>query len=402
MMQNLISHEPAVLLLGMTMCLFMALYFFVDSKDSKSPRRFLAGFMFVYGLTFADNFLDTSGISLQYPHVTGLLVPSFFLLGPLIYFYIRDMCDSRAYILDKSRYRHFILPVISILLMSAFYMFPEQFKRTLLTGENIIPETGFFLLGILGIMLVQIILPLQILYYLIRSYQILLQYFTRLKDFFANIEDQRLDWLRILLLMMSVQWIIYAYDDLIGWPEHWHDVIDFYTTLVDVGIIYFLSFKGLRHVAISGQEMTDRLSGEPKDRPVGSGNGARQKYAKSALSADDIKRILSKLQHALEGDELFNDSMLSLRSLSDHTRISTNNISQAINQSLECNFFDFINGFRIKEAMKQLRKSGEDKIPVLEIAHAVGFNSKSTFNAAFKRHCGLTPTEYRRQQASPD
>ncbi len=402
MMQNLIQYEPAVLLLGMTMCLFMALYFFVDSKKNKSPRKFLAGFMFIYALAFTENFLDTSGFSLQYPHVMGLLVPSFFLLGPLIYFYIRDMCDGRAYMLDKGRYRHFILPIISILLMSVFYMFPAQMKISLLTGENNIPETGFFLLGILGIMLVQIILPLQILYYLVRSYQILLQYFTRLKDFFANIDDQRLDWLRIFLLMMSVQWIIYAYGELIGWPEKWHDVIDFYTTLFDVAIIYFLSFKGLRHVAVSRQEVTENISGDPKGKPVNRGNDTRQKYAKSALNDEDIKRILSKLQHALEADKLFNDSMLSLRSLSDHTRISTNNISQAINQSLKCNFFDFINGFRVKEAMMQLKQSGEDKIPVLEIAHAVGFNSKSTFNAAFKRHCGLTPTEYRRQQTSPD
>ena len=90
--------------------------------------------------------------------------------------------------------------------------------------------------------------------------------------------------------------------------------------------------------------------------------------------------------------------MLSLRGLSDHTKNSPNSLSQVINQPLNCNFFDFVNGFRIEAAKKQLILSTDKKIPVLEIAHAVGFNSKSTFNMAFKRHTGLTPTEDSKQR----
>jgi AraC-like DNA-binding protein len=371
----------------------MALYFFVDNKNKKSPKGFLAGFMLVYGLTFIDSFMETSGFFYQYPDLTGILLPTFFLLGPFIYFYIRDMCDIRAYILDKKRYRHFILPVLSIALMATYYAFPEDLKLSLLTKEEDIPETAFFIIGILGAVLTQVLLPVQILYYLFKSYGILRQYFSTLKQFFANIDDHRMDWLRLLILMLSVQWILYAIKEWMGWPGQWADAINFFTNFIDVGIIYFLSFKGLRQAAILQNELAGNQVPEPKEP----GERTQQKYAKSALSDKDSERILGKLHKALETDALYNDSMLSLRSLSDHTKISTNYISQAINQKLNCNFFDFINKFRIEAAMKQLTNK-ERKIPVLEIAHNVGFNSKSTFNTAFKRHTGLTPTEYRKQQ----
>ncbi len=393
MMQNLMQYEPAILLMGASMCLFMALYFFVDNKNKKSPKGFLAGFMLVYGLTFIDSFMETSGFLYKYPNLTGVLLPTFFLLGPFIYFYIRDMCDTRAYILDKKRYKHFILPVLSILLMATYYAFPEELKLSLLVKEDDIPESGFFIIGILGAVLTQILLPVQILYYLIKSYGILRQYFSTLKQFFANIDDHRMDWLRLLILMLSVQWILYAIKEWMGWPGQWADAINFSTNFIDVGIIYFLSFKGLRQAAILQDELANNQALEPKE----SDGKTRQKYAKSALSDEDSERILGKLHKALETDALYNDSMLSLRSLSDHTKISTNYISQVINQKLNCNFFDFVNKFRIEAAMKQLTNK-ERKIPVLEIAHNVGFNSKSTFNTAFKRHTGLTPTEYRKQQ----
>ncbi|MCF6196079.1 MAG: helix-turn-helix domain-containing protein [Emcibacter sp.] len=391
-MLQLTQYEPAIQLMGATMCLFMALYFYVDNKNKKSPKGFLAAFMLVYGLSFIENFFITSGFLFQHPHLTGIFFPAYFLLGPLIYFYIRDMCDTRAYILDKKRYRHFILPGLSILLMATYYAFPAELKLSLLVDEDNIPETPFFIIGVTAAILTQILLPVQLLYYLIKSYGILRQYFSTLKQFFANIDDHQMDWLRLFILMLSIQWVLYAIKDLIGWPQQWADDINFFTSFIDVGIIYFLSFKGLRQAAILQDELANNQALEPKE----SDGKTRQKYAKSALSDEDSERILGKLHKALETDALYNDSMLSLRSLSDHTKISTNYISQVINQKLNCNFFDFVNKFRIEAAMKQLTNK-ERKIPVLEIAHNVGFNSKSTFNTAFKRHTGLTPTEYRKQ-----
>ena len=60
------------------------------------------------------------------------------------------------------------------------------------------------------------------------------------------------------------------------------------------------------------------------------------------------------------------------------------------------NFFDFINGYRIKEAKRLLVDPKGELLTILAIAEEVGFNSKSSFNTAFKKITGMTPTEYKK------
>ena len=45
--------------------------------------------------------------------------------------------------------------------------------------------------------------------------------------------------------------------------------------------------------------------------------------------------------------------------------------------------------------MDILKDNTKSKVTVLEILYEVGFNSKSSFNTAFKKHTGNTPTAYR-------
>lgn len=68
-------------------------------------------------------------------------------------------------------------------------------------------------------------------------------------------------------------------------------------------------------------------------------------------------------------------------------------VSQVISQDLASSFYELVNQHRIEEAKRRLRVSPPEI--ALEIALAVGFNSKSTFNTAFRRYTGMTPTSYR-------
>ncbi|PLX12007.1 MAG: AraC family transcriptional regulator, partial [Marinilabiliales bacterium] len=72
-------------------------------------------------------------------------------------------------------------------------------------------------------------------------------------------------------------------------------------------------------------------------------------------------------------------------------------LSLLINHDLNQHFFDFVNGFRIRKAMEMLSDENKKKFTVLEILYDVGFNSKSSFNTAFKKYTKLTPTEYRKK-----
>jgi AraC-like DNA-binding protein len=71
-------------------------------------------------------------------------------------------------------------------------------------------------------------------------------------------------------------------------------------------------------------------------------------------------------------------------------------VSQVINQDLATNFYDLIKKHRIEDAMAELVRDSDKT--VLDVALAVGFNSKSAFNAAFRQQTGMTPREYRSSQ----
>jgi AraC-like DNA-binding protein len=118
------------------------------------------------------------------------------------------------------------------------------------------------------------------------------------------------------------------------------------------------------------------------------------KYARSRLTPVIRERIKRKLHHALAVDYAFRDSSVSLRSLSDGLKENVHYVSQVISQDFASSFYELVNGYRI-EAAKRLLKAAPEKT-VLEIALEVGFNSKSTFNTAFRRYAGMTPTEFRR------
>jgi AraC-like DNA-binding protein len=89
---------------------------------------------------------------------------------------------------------------------------------------------------------------------------------------------------------------------------------------------------------------------------------------------------------------------LSLGSLSRRIHENEHYVSQVINQELKTSFYEYVNAHRIEHAKQLLIESPDQN--VLDIALSVGFNTKSTFNSAFRRHTGITPREFRAQARS--
>ena len=96
----------------------------------------------------------------------------------------------------------------------------------------------------------------------------------------------------------------------------------------------------------------------------------------------------------MTSENLYLDANLSLPKLAKHIHTSPNYISQTLNETLATNFFDYVNHKRIVAAQKLLLES---ELTVLDIAMQVGFNSKSAFYSAFKKHTQLTPSSYKKQ-----
>ncbi|WP_018013673.1 helix-turn-helix domain-containing protein [Teredinibacter turnerae] len=119
-----------------------------------------------------------------------------------------------------------------------------------------------------------------------------------------------------------------------------------------------------------------------------------KKYQKSGLVDADKQRIAERIQQVMADPRWVASPTRKLDDLATSARASEHYCSQVINELFDCSFFELLNRARVKLASERLVASPE--CTILDVALASGFNSKSTFNAAFKRYLGCTPSEYRR------
>lgn len=105
---------------------------------------------------------------------------------------------------------------------------------------------------------------------------------------------------------------------------------------------------------------------------------------------------MSRIRDAMVRLQLHRDPQLSLRGLARRVGLSTREVSRLINDCERMHFFDFVNGYRTERAADLLIDPAWADHSILEIAHEAGFNSKSSFNAAFRKHRGVTPSAIRR------
>ena len=106
------------------------------------------------------------------------------------------------------------------------------------------------------------------------------------------------------------------------------------------------------------------------------------------------------MENYINREEPFLDPDITLSALASNLDISANYLSQVINEELGKNFYEFINTLRVEKAKRMLQAPESRDEKILSIAFNVGFNSKSAFNASFKKLTGVTPRDYRNSQMS--
>ena len=128
-------------------------------------------------------------------------------------------------------------------------------------------------------------------------------------------------------------------------------------------------------------------SGEPKE-----------KYANQKISSEDSTILLKKLNAILIENELYKNPNLTLSELSKTIQVRPHLLSQLLNDNLNKSFSLFINEYRIEAAKMLLKTNPNLKMEV--IAEQSGFNSNSTFYAAFKKVTNTTPAKYAKKQTT--
>ena len=226
--------------------------------------------------------------------------------------------------------------------------------------------------------------------YLYLTARRLIQYQERLKQVFASTENRELNWIWLIIIGAAVFSLLSMAFSVAVWvgaisEGNFNDEAIIAESLAQLLLFWIIGIWGLRQRPglMRGPVMEPT---PPQEAPV-------RKYEKSALDQERAARIARKVENAMEKDMLYRDPNLSLWDLAKHIGVTSHYVSQTLNTQLNKSFFDLVNGWRIKDAIEQLKTTEET---ILVIAYDVGFNSRSAFYKAFKRETGKTPSDLRR------
>jgi YesN/AraC family two-component response regulator len=121
-----------------------------------------------------------------------------------------------------------------------------------------------------------------------------------------------------------------------------------------------------------------------------------EKYRNSTLDEQTAETIRVQLQKLMESEKLYLQRDLRSKDLADRLATSVHRLSQVLNERVGMSFPDFINNLRIEEAKKILAAGDDNKMET--IALDMGFNNKVSFNKAFRKFTGVTPSQFKQQE----
>ena len=130
----------------------------------------------------------------------------------------------------------------------------------------------------------------------------------------------------------------------------------------------------------------------PKDILIKNNN---LKYKNSSLSTKQIKEIKEQITNLMEKDKLYEDPALSIQKIAETLNVPRQYISEVLNSYMNISFQDFINQYRVEAFVHCLQHKEFENYTFLGLAKNVGFNSKTSFNTAFKKLKNETPSEYK-------
>jgi len=124
---------------------------------------------------------------------------------------------------------------------------------------------------------------------------------------------------------------------------------------------------------------------------------APKKYKTTPLSTQKAAEYLQKITAAMDDDHCYCDTTLKLSSFAEKIGIPPKYVSQVINQNLNLSFTDYLIQLRLEDAKRSLKAPEKQHFTISAIAEESGFASSSRFNYVFKKHTGLTPSQYQKQ-----
>ncbi|WP_231481147.1 AraC family transcriptional regulator [Sediminibacter sp. Hel_I_10] len=303
-----------------------------------------------------------------------------FLIGPIIFFYTQSLLNKDFKLLKK-HYIHFLPAMLYMLysiiifitdkwILSEFYFYADGRDKDLAFWYQM---TGL----------------VSMLFYLILSLKFYKNYRKLIVQEVSYADEVLLKWISHFMIIFSLLLVLRVCFFILN-PE-WGEFGSKYWYYLCFSILFF-------YIAITGYSNTIRAT-------VAFNAGLPQKlkmedeihlsiFESDEIEVSNIEDWKIKIQLLLEEKKIYTNSNLTLSDIALHLNTNRNLISKIINQGFNMNFNDFINLKRIDAVIEKIKNGDHIDNTLLGIALDSGFNSKTTFNRAFKKHTSLTPKQF--------
>jgi len=371
-----VRHDliSSFVLLGIVLMFLIVIVIFLRTKKSNHAIRLLGYLLLLIGLISVDNYSCYTGMMKHALHLNDSTEVFTLLLGPFVYFLIRAFVRKKG-LKWKWDVIHFIIPFAYVILQLGYYISPiaNKYNAYINAYHPELPwydmtYNKFFLFGDILKSEFRLIVIASFIVYLILSIKV---YFGYNQVMSASSNTNRSKFSKSILVFaflanITVLLVFLNFSEDLG--DHF---ISIYLTIVTILIASFL---------MAESRFFER-------------SWIADKYETSGLK-NVSEGLFARIEELVDSEKYYLNKNTSLRDLAEKLNSSPNYISQAINKEKGINFNEFINRYRIKEAVKRLNDENYKHYNIESIGETVGFNAKTTFYAAFKKQMGLTPSAY--------
>jgi AraC-like DNA-binding protein len=357
--------------------LFIAISLLVSAKRRRKTENTYLFFIILCIVWYLAEFLAVRNkFDIGIPFFFGTRYGSWFLIGPLTYFYFYSITD-RFWKFSKKHLLLFMPFLLSVILLPLFFnevISSRQVDYGMLSvfdhREKIISPVQYLYSFIF------IIQFIHFGFYVFKNLNLVKRYELGLASVYADI-DLKVRWLKIfnvLFLLILILAAVFLYILLVS--DIYERYLD-YIYVLPMGVLFYLISYYL--MGVEWKTIDEKIT----------------KYAGSSLPIENVPLYKQRLDNLIRNEKIYLNPKIHLADLSDRLELKTHHVSQLINQYYGLSFFDFINGFRIEEAKNIIKQNPMHTL--LEVSFQSGFNNKTSFLNAFKKFEKITPSQYREQ-----
>ena len=408
-----IGWLPLISLLGAIQGVFLA-GALATKRRNRTANRLLAATMIAFSIYLATAAYHATGYEQVFPHFFGAAHPMPFLFGPLVYLYAvtaanRDRGLTRRDAWHFAPFAAVIVIGLPIYLMSgpeklAFY---EQMRRGGVPLDIAVVNQLKLVSGAI---------------YATTTIVFLQRHQERVKASYSSVERVNLRWLIWLGSSAAGVWLMAVVFQILEATGVAVLAMGEATISLSIAaLVYGIGYTGLRQPEIFRYETAEyRIPAElrlapvalpPPSEPVAEqappvepespgAPSVASRYERSGLSDLEAARLERALLTVMDRDQPWRDCDLTLADLASRLDTTPHKLSEVLNSGIGATFYDFVNGYRVREVQRRITAGDARKVTMLTLALEAGFASKSTFNLVFKKHTSQTPSDYRQATGS--